>query len=356
MNDSETRHEEPKRTRRTSAQVDLSTTYLGLKLPNPLVAASSPLTGDIEQLIHLEEAGCAAVVMPSLFEETISHEEAEVARLYDFRTQACPESLTYFPEMPRYNLGPDRYLLTLREAKKGVKMPVIASLNGSTMGGWTRYAKQLEQAGADAIELNIYFVPTDAQQAPELVEGRYLELIAAVRNATRVPLAVKIGPYFSNLAYTARRMVEAGADGLVLFNRYLEPDIRLDPLAVAPKLVLSTSNELRLPLRWLAILSSQLEVSLAATSGVHTAGDILKTMFAGAHVAMMASALLEHGPGHIAQLKDDLRSWLAEHDYASIHQLRGSMNRGNCPNASEFERANYTRALVFFADRTSPHG
>jgi dihydroorotate dehydrogenase (fumarate) len=330
--------------------VDLTTEYLGLSLANPIIASASPLTGDYEQLIQLEEAGAAAVVLPSLFEETIRHEETEVARLYDFQSQVSAESLSYFPELPRYNLGTDRYLMLLKHAKSGLSIPVIASLNGCSNGGWVRYAKELQAHGADALELNIYFLPTDPHESTESVELRYLQLITEVRAAITIPLAVKIGPYFTNLAYTARRMIEAGADGLVLFNRYLEPDIDLKTMHVEPKLVLSTSHELRLPLRWLAILSSQTNVSLAATSGIHTVSDLVKAILAGAHVGMLASVLLKRGPAHIAELLEGLRNWLAEHEYASIAQMTGSMNRANCPNTSAFERANYTKALVSFTE------
>ena len=331
--------------------VDLTTEYLGLKLANPIVAAASPLTGDCEQLVQLEEAGVAAVVLPSLFEETIEHEETEIARLYDFHSQASAESLSYFPELPRYNLGTDRYMMLLKHAKGGLGIPVIASLNGSSNGGWVRYSEQLEGQGADALELNIYFLPTDPHESAESVEQRYLDLISQVRAAIKIPLAVKIGPYFSNLAYTARRIFEAGADGLVLFNRFLEPDIDLKTMQVEPKLVLSTSHELRLPLRWLAIISSQTDRSLAATSGIHTTADLVKAILAGAHVGMLASALLKHGPGYAKNLLEGLREWLREHEYASITQMRASTNRSNCPNTSAFERANYAKALVSFTQR-----
>ena len=330
--------------------IDLTTEYLGLMLANPIIASASPLTGDYEQLIQLEEAGVAAVVLPSLFEETIRHEESEIARLYDLQSQASAESLSYFPELPHYNLGTDRYLMLLKHAKDGLGIPVIASLNGASIGGWVNYAQQLEAQGADALELNIYFLPTDPLESTEEVELRYLQLISQVRGAITIPLAVKIGPYFTNLAYTARRMIEAGADGLVLFNRFLEPDIDLKTMQVEPKLVLSTSHELRLPLRWLAILSSQTEVSLAATSGIHTTSDVVKALLAGAHVTMLASALLKHGPAHVRELLEGLRNWLSEHEYASITQMIGSMNRVNCPNTSAFERANYAKALVSFTD------
>jgi len=333
--------------------VDLSTRYLGLELSCPLVASSSPLTGDIDQLLALQDAGAGAVVLPSLFEETISHEEAEIAGLYDYQSHSFAESLSYFPEMPYYNLGPEHYLFHLERAKKKLQIPVIASLNGSSRSGWARYAAQLQDAGADALELNIYFVPTDPYESPAEVEQRYVDLIAAVREVITLPIAVKLGPFFTNLAYTARQLVDAGANGLVLFNRYLEPDIDMDAMQVEPRLVLSNPNELRLPLRWLAILSGlELPASLGATSGIHSAADAIKAIAAGANVAMLASVLLQRGPGHLAAVLADMTAWLEEHEYSSVEQLAGSMNRGNCPNMSAFERANYTKALVSFTDRT----
>ncbi len=334
--------------------VNLSTNYLGLKLTSPLVPSSSPLTGDIDQLLRLQEAGAGAVVLPSLFEETIRHEEVEVAGLYDYQDHTYAESLSYFPELPDYKLGPDHYLFQLERAKKTLRIPVIASLNGSSLSGWSDYASQMQDAGADALELNIYFVPTDPNESPSQVEERYIELISAVEEKITLPIAVKIGPFFTNLAFTARRLVEAGADGLVLFNRYLEPDIDMEVPAVEPKLVLSNPHELRLPLRWLAILSA-LEMdgaSLAATSGIHSAADAIKAIAAGAHVAMLASSLLQKGPAHLATILEEMATWLDEHEYTSVQQLTGSMNRSNSPNMSAFERANYAKALVSFSDRT----
>ena len=328
--------------------IDVSTQYLGLHLRNPLVVSACPLTGDLNSLCQLEQSGAAAVVLPSLFEETISHEEVQLARLYDYQTNTSAESLSYFPEMESYNVGPDHYLVHLRHAKAAIKIPVIASLNGVTKGGWTRYARYIEDAGADALELNTYFVPTDPSLHPEEIEQRYVDLVASVREAISIPLAVKIGPFFTNLAYTARRLVEAGADGLVFFNRYLEPDIDIEQLQVKPRLVLSSRRELWLPLRWIAIVKDHSSVSLAATSGVHTSEDVIKALLAGADVAMMASTLLENGPQHLNKVLGELEGWLREKEYSSVEQLKGSMNRGNCPDASALERANYTKALVSY--------
>jgi dihydroorotate dehydrogenase (fumarate) len=332
-------------------KVDLSTRYLGLQLKNPLVVSACPLTGDLEKLRRLEQSGAAAAVLPSLFEETIEHDEAEIARLYHYQTNTFAESLSYFPELQRYNIGPDHYLLHLREARKAVTMPIIASLNGVSQGGWTKYARALEEAGADALELNIYFVPTDPSMSPNEIEQRYVDLVASVRKTISIPLAVKIGPFFTNVAYTARRLVEAGADGLVLFNRYLDPDIDIDELQVEPKLVLSSRHELRLPLRWIAIIQSQIDTSLAATSGIHVTQDVVKVLLAGADVAMMASVLLEHGPEFLGTLLSELEHWMRDKQYASVEQLKGSMNHGNAPDASAWERANYTKALVSFTTR-----
>jgi dihydroorotate dehydrogenase (fumarate) len=331
--------------------VDLSTRYLGLELKNPFVVSSCPLTGKLDSLIQLQQAGAAAVVLPSLFEEQIRHEESEIARLYDFQTEAFAESLSYFPEMQRYNSSTDDYMLHLREAKQQLEIPVIASLNGMEQGGWTRYARNLEDAGADGLELNIYFVPTDWEMPPEDIERRYVELVASVRESVAIPLSVKIGPYFTNVAHTIRQLTNAGADGLVLFNRYLHPDIDIESLQVEPRLVLSSRHELWLSLRWIAIVRSQTSASLAATSGVHFIEDAIKSLLAGADATMMASALLERGPDHLATLLRQLELWMEEKEYDSVEQLKGSMSRDKSPDASAWERANYTKALVSYTTR-----
>lgn len=331
--------------------VDLSTTYMGLKLANPLAASAGPLTGAVEMLRRLEDAGVAAVVLPSLFEEQIEHEEMERHRLQEFGAESFPEALSYFPNLPEletYNTGPEAYLQHVERAKAEVSVPVIASLNGASSGGWTRYARMMQDAGADALELNIYFLPIDPQVPGQQVETRYLELVASVREAVTIPLAVKVGPYFSAMANIAARLVEAGADGLVLFNRFLQPDIDLEQLQVNPDIELSTSSELRLPLRWVAILHGRVKTSLAVSSGIHTSRDVLKALLAGADVCMLTSALLKHGPEHLRGLLTEMSQWLQEHEYASVAQMRGSMSQQNCPDPAAFERANYMRALTSY--------
>jgi len=328
--------------------VDLTTRYLGLTLKNPLVVSACPLTGDLDSLRQLAAAGAAAVVLPSLFEEQIEHDELAIHQLYEFQTESFAESLDYFPQLDDYNTGPDSYLKQIRAAKQAVDIPVIGSLNGESSGGWTRYAQLFEKAGADALELNVYFVPTDVELSGQQVEDRYVELVASVRRTVAIPLAIKVGPFFSSLPHMARRLASAGADGLVLFNRYLEPDIDLETLDVVPRLELSHREELRVPLRWIAILRDRVATSLAATTGVHEADDALKVLLAGADVAMMASALLKHGPGHLTAMLDQLRGWLVEHQYASIEQLKGSVSQKNCADPAAYERSNYMKALISY--------
>ena len=330
--------------------VDLSTYYLGIKLKNPLgVAACPPLTGNLDMLRRLEEAGASVAVMPSLFEEQIEHEELEIARLYDYQTESFAESLTHFPELQDYNTGPREYLHHIETAKQVVSIPVIGSLNGSSPGGWIRYAKAIEEAGADALELNIYFVPTDPNMTAADVEQRYVDLVADVRQSVSIPLAVKIGPNFTCLPNFAQRLVSAGANALVLFNRYLDADIDLDTLHIKPDLVLSNRHEARVPIRWIAILRDQVKVSLAATSGVHRMQGAVKLLLAGADVTMMASSLLMNGPSHLRTILDELHAWLEENEYDSVEQLKGSMSHGNCPDPSALERANYMNALTSFS-------
>ncbi len=329
--------------------IDLRTKYLGLDLKNPLVASPSPLTGKLATLHKLADAGIAAVVLPSLFEEQIEREEVEIARVYEQGTETFAEALSYLPEMQDYHTGPRSYLQLVEEAKAELSIPVIGSLNGTTKGGWLEYARMIEGSGADAIELNIYFMATEPDRTSAEVEQQYLELVSAVKEALSIPVAVKIGPAFSSLANMAKRLFEAGADGLVLFNRFYQPDINLDTLAVEPHLVLSTSDESRLPLRWIAILRSFLDGSLAATSGVHTGGDVLKLMLAGADVAMLTSALLKFGPGHVRQLLDGLTIWMTEKEYTSIEQLKGSLSQKNSPDPAAFERANYIKTITSYS-------
>ncbi len=340
--------------------VDLSTKYLGLTLRNPLVVSACSMSGQVDTLRRLEDAGAAAAVLPSLFEEQIEHDQMAVHDFYERNSQAFPEAITFFPEVDEYNAGPDIYLNLIRDAKTHLSIPVIGSLNGVSKGGWIRYAKLIQDAGADALELNVYFIATDPAETGENVEKRYTDLVAEVRKSVTIPLAVKIGPFFSSMPNMARKLTGSGADGLVLFNRFLQPDIDLETLNVNPKLVLSNSDELRLPLRWIAILRPQILASLAATTGVHTSDDILKLLMAGADVAMTASSLYKHGPIHIRRMLDGVLGWLEEHGYDSVSQMKGSLSRANAPDPGAFERANYIKTLVDFSnsardnDRLSP--
>ena len=324
---------------------DLSTRYLGLRLRTPLVASSSPLTGDLGGLRRLEDAGASAVVLPSLFEEQLTGEALEIDRLLETGAESFGEALGYFPSLDDYNTGPDHYLELVQKAKEVLDVPVIASLNGTTPGGWLDHARWLEEAGADALELNLYAVAADPDENAWTLETRLREVVVAVRRAIAIPLAVKLSPFFTALAHTARELVAAGADGLVLFNRFYQPDLDLETLEVAPRLALSSSDELRLPLRWIAILRGRVQASLAATSGVHTRDDVVKALLAGADVTMLASALLRHGPEHLRTLESDLGAWLATREYDSVEQLQGSLSQGAVPDPEAFERANYARTL-----------
>jgi dihydroorotate dehydrogenase (fumarate) len=327
---------------------DLSTYYLGLWLKNPVVASAGPLTGDLDTLKQLEQAGAAAAVLPSLFEEQICRDEQRIHMLYEFQTNSSSESLSYFPRLHDYNVGPDAYLRLLEAAKKSVSIPVIASLNGNSPGGWARYAKLLQETGADAIELNIYFVATDPQMTAADVESRYLDLVATVHDAVEIPLAVKIGSQFTNLTNFVPRLAKAGAKGVVLFNRFLEPDIDLEKLQITPSLVLSHRHELRLPLRWIAILRDQVSLSIAATSGIHNPEDVVKLLLVGADVCMITSTLLRHGVDYVAEMIKAIRTWLDERGYDSVEQMKGSMSYGNCPDSGQLERANYMKAIISY--------
>jgi len=331
--------------------VDLSARYLGLPLPNPLVVSACPLTGSVDSLKRLEAAGAAAAVLPSLFEEQIEHDEMAIENLYEYQREAVAESLTYFPDLDYYNTGTAGYLRRLEELREAVSIPLIGSLNGATASGWTEHAKRVENAGANAIELNIYIVPTNVETTARAMVQRYVEIVATVRETLDIPLSVKLGPYFTALPNVCRQLVDAGAEGLVLFNRYLEPDINLETLEVEPHLELSRPSELLLPMRWIAILRDQIDVSLAATSGVHAATDAIKVLLAGADVVMLASALLQHGPDHLTVMREEMIEWLDEHEYVSVEQLKGSMSRSNCPDPASFERANYMKALTSYTDR-----
>ena len=327
---------------------DLRTRYLGLELANPVVPSASTLSSRIDTLKRLQDAGAAAVVFQSLFEEQIEHDEVQIQRVMEYGTESFAEATTYLPEMEEYNTGPDEYLRHLEASKRELQIPVIGSLNGSSEGGWLNYANLIQDAGADALELNVYYIAADPDETGEQVEQRYLDLVASVRSSVQIPLAVKIGPFFSSVANTARRLVEAGADGLVLFNRFMQPDIDLESLQVDPTLHLSTSEELRLPLRWIGILHGRVQTSLAATTGVHTAEDALKLILAGADVTMMASALFRNGPEHVGTVIEGIRTWLDEHEYDSVEQAKGSVAQVNVADPASFARSNYMQMLVNF--------
>jgi dihydroorotate dehydrogenase (fumarate) len=328
---------------------DLETTYLGLRLRSPLVASASPLTGRLSSLLALERAGAAAVVLPSLFEEEVEDESMRLHERLEAGANSFPEAGDFFPPMEYEGIGPQKHVKLVASAKDLLKVPVIASINGITPGGWVQYAQLMAEAGADAIELNLYSVAADPWRSATSVESGYLEVVRLVRGAVEVPLAVKLSPFLSATAHFARRVVEAGADGLVLFNRFYQPDIDLDTLDVLPRVELSDPRELRLPLRWLAILRPQLpSTSLAATTGVHSGHDAAKALLVGADVAMMTSALLRHGPAHLARVETELVGWLAERDYASVTQLRGSISHRAATDPTGFERANYLRTLASY--------
>jgi dihydroorotate dehydrogenase (fumarate) len=328
--------------------LDLTTTYLGLALKNPLVASASPLSRRVETVQRLEESGVAAVVIYSLFEEEITHESYELHHFLECGAHSYAEALNYLPDLNEYSLEAERYLEHLRRVKQAVTIPVIGSLNGVSTGGWLEYAREIEQAGADALELNIYSVPTDIDLNGAELEERYVQLVREVRAKVRIPIALKLSPFFTSLPNMAKRFVEAGANGLVLFNRFYQPDFDLEELDVIPNLELSTSHELRLPLRWIAILYGRVLADFALTSGVHTAQDVLKAMMAGAHVAMMASTLLQNGTGRIMHILNDLQEWMEAHEYESIRQMRGSMSQRAVSDPAAFERANYMKALNSF--------
>jgi dihydroorotate dehydrogenase (fumarate) len=335
----------------TSYPVDLTTTYLGLPLKNPLVASASPLSKKLDLVQRLEDAGAAAIVMYSLFEEQISHESRELDHYLNRGADSYAEALSYFPDLERYNVGPEPYLEHLHRVKQAVEIPVIGSLNGVSSGGWIEYARKIEQAGADALELNIYYLPDDLEMTSSELEESYLTLVRDVRAQVRIPIALKLGPFFTALPNMARRFAGAGADGLVLFNRFYQPDFDLEALEVVPNLTLSTSNDLRLPLRWIAMLYGRVPTDFALTGGIHCAEDVLKTMMAGANVAMLTSELLAHGIYRLADLLADLRAWMVEHEYESIAQMRGSMSQRAVAEPAAFERANYMKALNSFDNR-----
>lgn len=324
--------------------MDLKTTYLGLELANPIVSGSCPLGASLDTIRHLEDAGAAAVVLPSLFEEEIMG-AVQAQMEMESAGAGFAEASSYIPNPDGYHVGPDKYLDHLRAAKEAVSIPIIASLNGTTPGGWTGYAKKMQDAGADALELNTYYLATNAGELGSDVEKRTLDIVESVREAVSIPVAVKLSPFFSSLANFAKQLKEKGAKGLVIFNRFYQPDLDIEELEVVPNLRLSTADELRLRLRWLAILSSQVEMSLAATGGAHSAVDVIKAVMAGAHSVQMVSALLIHGPEHITRTLEAIDFWLNEHEYESLRQMQGSMNMDKVPDAAKLTRANYMKML-----------
>ncbi len=328
--------------------LDLTTTYLGLQLKNPLVASASPLSKKVDMVRHLEEAGAAAVVMYSLFEEQITHESHELQHYLERGTNSYAEALNYFPDLDNYNLGPEPYLEHLYRIKRAVSIPIIGSLNGFSTGGWVEYAHKIEQAGADALELNIYDLSTDINLSGAELEQSFVDLVRDIRARVKLPLAIKLSPFFTSLPHMAKRLVKEGANGLVLFNRFYQPDFDLDEMKVVPDLELSTSQELRLPLRWIAILYGRVAADFALTSGVHTGHDVLKAIMAGSSVAMLASELLAHGPGRLPHIITGIERWMEENEYESITQMKGSMSQRAVAEPAAFERANYMKALNSF--------
>ncbi|HNW59489.1 MAG TPA: dihydroorotate dehydrogenase-like protein [bacterium] len=325
--------------------MDLSTTYMGLKLKNPLVPSASPLSKDIDTIKKLEDAGAAAIVLYSLFEEQISFEAEELDHFLTYGAESFAEALTYFPQAQEFHLGPEEYLEHIRRVKQATRIPVIASLNGVSTGGWIDYAKKMEQAGADALELNVYMLATDPARTSAEIEQVYIDVLKAVKASVRIPVAMKLSPYFSAMAAMARRLDEAGADALVLFNRFYQPDLDIEALAVKPGVTLSTSDDLRLPLRWIAILYGRIKASMAGSTGVHSAQDALKLVMAGADVVNMCAALLQRGPAHLAKVLSDMTTWLEEHEYADLKMARGSMSQKKVAEPAAYERANYIKAL-----------
>ena len=325
--------------------MDLSTTYLGLTLPHPIMPGASPLADDLDAVRQLEDAGAAAIVMRSLFEEQITRDELGLVHDVFVHEDASAEALSYFPKPDDFVLHPDRYLEQIQKIKRAVRVPVIASLNGTTPEGWLHYGRLMQEAGADALELNFYHVATDPRENGADVEARLLDIVRTIRQEITMPIAVKLSPFFSSVSHLSHELAAAGADGLVLFNRFYQPDIEPDMLQAIPTLHFSTSDDLLLRVRWLAILAGRVDASLAASGGVHTGLDAVKVVMAGADAVQMVAALLEHGPKHLAVVRRELGRWLEERDYESLRQAQGSMSLLRCPNAEAFERGNYMRAL-----------
>ena len=330
---------------------DLSTNYLNLQLRSPLVASASPLSQEIHSIRQLEDAGASAVVLYSLFEEQLRRETLELDFYLSSGTESFPESLSYFPEPAEFKNGPEEYLEHIRRAKRAVQIPVIASLNGSSVGGWIQYATQIEEAGADALECNVYWIVTDPNVSSEQVERQYLDIVEAVKSAVHIPVAIKLSPFFSNFAGMAKALDVAGANGLVLFNRFYQPDIDLETLELTPNVLLSTPQAMRLPLTWIGILRGRVKASLAATGGVHQAEDVIKLLLVGADVTMLCSTLLRHGIQHLRAIEAEICSWMEAHEYESVRQMQGSMSQMRCQDPAAFERAQYMRAV-----KNLPHG
>jgi dihydroorotate dehydrogenase (fumarate) len=325
--------------------MELKTKYMGLELKNPIVPSASPLTWSLDNVKTMEDNGASAIVVHSLFEEQISHESGELDHYLSYGTESFAEATSYFPEQDEYKVGPVEYLDLIADIKKAVGVPVIGSLNGVSNGGWVKYAKNMQDAGADAIELNVYYVPTNPNLTGSEIETMYVDVLKAVKESVTVPVAMKLSPFFTSTANMAKRLDNAGADALVMFNRFYQPDFDLEKLEVVPNLVLSTNWEMRLPLRWIAILFGQIKASLALTSGVHNSTDVIKSMMAGADVAMMASELLMNGIGRTNEILEGVKSWMEENEYESIEQMKGSMSQKSVQEPAAFERANYMKTL-----------
>jgi dihydroorotate dehydrogenase (fumarate) len=328
--------------------MDLSTTYLGLNLPHPIMPGASPLVDHLDLVKRLEDAGAAAITMHSLYEEQITREQLGMVYQMELLDNGNAEALSYFPRADEYRLGPHQYLEQIRLIKQTVKLPVIASLNGTTAAGWLEYATLIQQAGADALELNVYHVAADPRETGAAVEQRLVEIVRTVKQSVTIPISVKLSPFYSSVAHLASQLDELGVDGLVVFNRFYQPDIDLQELSVVSSLSLSSSSDLLLRLRWLALLYGRVKASLAVTGGVHTPADALKAVMAGASAVQTVSALLQHGPGHIRTLVDGMRAWLDEHEYESLKQAQGSLSLERSPNPAAFERAQYMRLLQTF--------
>ncbi|MEA3334429.1 MAG: dihydroorotate dehydrogenase-like protein [Chloroflexota bacterium] len=329
--------------------MNLTTQYMGFELKNPIVPSASPLSEDIDTIRRMEEAGAGAITLHSIFEEQLAFEAAELSHFLNYGTESFAEALSYFPETHEHNFGPEEYLKHIRLAKETVDIPIIASLNGVSDGGWIDYSSMIEEAGADALEINLYFLPTKPDLTSAEVESIYLNVLNNVKQHIKIPVALKLGPFFSAMPNMAYRLAEAGADALVLFNRFYQPDLDIDELTVGPRLVLSTSNEMRLPLRWIAILYGNVDASLALTTGIHTPQDVLKAMMAGADIANVCSSLLVNGVDHIATLLDGIVAWMNEYGYESIEEMQGTLSQRSVAEPAAFERANYMKTLKSYS-------